>query len=326
MFGFGQRAGPRIFGAALIFALLIGVGQAANGLAPRLGASGESTTRTGPQDSFVAARAAARLHRLSRDEQERLVGVVKMAGSAAERGYLTKAIAAGHAPVIIERFAARIRGKDAVWLRNHLRLTSSDKGLGIRQQWKHSCGPTTVMAFLGELDPLYAERVHAENPNFYLLDELNPTRYNPRLAAEQKRLLEKNTNHEKGGKAAPRGGKAGKGRWSLDLLNEHTARTGLRFSWKPIGAGFSVADALRTIEALVARGVPVPIVVAAEKNKHCVLITAVWHKDGHTGFNVHDPWTGRTLRRSAEQFITGRLNIASNQRFHGVYLPTLLPL
>ena len=36
------------------------------------------------------------------------------------------------------------------------------KGKGIKQQWHDSCAPTTMQAMMGELDPIYALKLHEE--------------------------------------------------------------------------------------------------------------------------------------------------------------------
>src|SRR5262249_13538826 len=129
--------------------------------------------------------------------------------------------------------------------------------------------------------------------------------------------------HEKGGKAAPRGGKQGAGRWILDLLNEHTRHTGLTFTWRKVGPGLSAADVLRIAEPALAKGIPVPFVVGTEKSSHCTLITAMRHKDGQIEFNIHDPWTGQTVTRTAIQLTSGHAKVAGHQKLYGVYVPAV---
>jgi hypothetical protein len=303
---FGAQAGP------------------SKGLAP---ASTEISANPAPsisalKHSYSAERYAAHFKHLSSEDQAHFRRLHKRAG-AAERAHLERALAAGHSVRVIEQLAGKIHGKDEAWLRDVLRLTSGTTWRGVQQQWKHSCGPTTVMAFLAELDPVYAYRVHAENPQFYKVDDTNALRFNPRLAEEQRRMLERRTTHESAGKAVSRSAPGGEGRWILDLLNEHTSHTGLAFTWRQIGPSMTTAQALKAMEPALSRHIPIPLVIESGTNSHCVLITGIWHKDGHVGYNIHDPWTGTTISRTADQFLQGTLNIAGNHKLQSIYLPTI---
>ena len=73
--------------------------------------------------SSQSARADARLLKLPEKEKKRYEAVAKEAKSDEERDYVGKALAANHSVSEIEAFAKKIRGKDAAWMQDNLKLT-----------------------------------------------------------------------------------------------------------------------------------------------------------------------------------------------------------
>ena len=221
--------------------------------------------------------------------------------SAEHRAYVAKALAAGNTILEIIPFAYEISGKDQEWLSNNLRLTrQTDDGRGIQQSWQHSCGPTTVQAIQGELDPVYALSVRQNNP---AIDVGNGVSVGPntQVADDQKDMLE-----GAGGIAVPRG--AGGGRWMSmgPMLNYIKDRTGI--DYEVVSAGSDQASAMTTVDNILGQGLPVPIRVARVNNTggHFCLIT---HKSG-ANYIIHDVWDGNSHTRSRADFTGHNMNIA----------------
>src|SRR5260370_11017841 len=235
--------------------------------------------------SSERTRADARLQKLPEKERKRYDALVKEAKSDDERDYVAKALATNHSVAEIEAFDKKIHGKDAAWMQNNLKLTGSTKGTGVKQQWSHSCNATTVQAVQAELDPIYALKLHEENPDLTKADEASGTRKNPKLAAEQKKMLESKYTGKGGGAAGSSGtaaarskGELGSGRWADDLLNARSATTGLTYTTKFLDKNYTLDKATQDLDKALAKGQPVPIVIgdgAASASAHYVLVTTL---------------------------------------------------
>lgn len=274
-----------------------------------------------------AGRARTAYFRLSSRDQDAFDNLLQRAGAANEQRYLYKALASGHSLAELTTFATRIRGKSAAWMQNNLRLTGSTTGTGVQQQWSHSCNVTTVQAVRGEMDPIYALRIHDENPNFGVVDDADATRRNPRLAAEQQAGLESVYGGTKfgahSGVAAARGAAGGRGRWADDLLNQMSNVTGLTYSTQLVGPDVTAAQARARIDTAVDRGMPVPIVIGngAGQYTHYVLVTGRAAGPPPT-YTIHDPWSGRTVTRTQAQMRNGTLNIAGSNQITAIEDPS----
>jgi len=275
-----------------------------------------------------AGRARAAYFRLSSRDQDAFDNLLQRAGAANEQRYLYKALASGHNLAGLTTFANRIRGKSAAWMQNNLRLTGSTTGTGVQQQWSHSCNVTMVQAVRGGMDPIYALRIHDENPNFGVVDDADATRQNPRLAAEQRAGLEsayRGTKHAAGhtGVAAARGAAGGRGRWADDLLNDMSDATGLTYSTQLVGPDTTLNQGITTINNAVDRGMPVPIVIGGSSTdyRHYVLVTGRTAGPPPT-YTIHDPASGRTVARTQAQMRNGTLNIANCNQISAIESPT----
>jgi outer membrane protein OmpA-like peptidoglycan-associated protein len=278
--------------------------------------------------SFQAERARTLYDQLSPDDQAWFRVLLDQAGSDDERQYLYKALAAGHSIDEIDEFANRIRGQDAEWLQNNLRLTGNSEGRGIQQQWSHSCNATTVQAVMGEMDPIYALQIHDENPNFGEVNDADATDRNPNLAEDQREMLESAYTGTKfgahSGVAADRGDPAsGQGRWADDLLNDRSDTTGLHYTPQLVPEDLDIEEAIDHINTAVDQGMPVPIVIGngPQQYTHYVLVT------GRSGneYTIHDPWTGDTVTRSEDDLRNGTLNIAGSNQINEIEDPSANP-
>ena len=252
--------------------------------------------------------------------------ILGKASSSEERLYIWKAFAACHSVEECRKFADKIRGKNKTWLNDHLKLTGSSKGKGVQQQWSHSCNATTVEAVHGEMDPVYALKVHEDNPKFGSVDDADATKKNPKLAADQKAMLESTYAGSAAGAhkgvAANRGNAAaGSGRWASDKFNQLSKVTGATYVTEKDP---NVPNAMKSIDASVRQGVPVPIVIGNGPGQytHYVLVTGSKAGPPKT-YSIHDPWTGTTVSRSADAVKNGRINIAGSNQITAIENPKL---
>jgi type VI secretion system secreted protein VgrG len=276
-----------------------------------------------------ASRAELKYKALSPDDKKAFDQAISKAKSDDEKAYLRKALAAGRSTAEITAFADRIRGKDATWMQDNLKLTGSSKGTGVQQQFSHSCNATTMQALRGELDPIYALGVHDQNPNMDKVDDLDPNKYNPNLAAEQKAVLESKYNGTLGkmgaGVADARGGTAGRGRWIDDKLNELTPQTGIKYETQKLGPSLSTKQAVANIDTAVRQGAPVPIVIGPTPGStmHYVLVTGASDAQPTT-YTIHDPWSGQTVTRTRDQLENGQIGIGNLNHLSAVEQPTFV--
>jgi hypothetical protein len=266
-------------------------------------------------------RADAMKAKLAPDDQKKYQAVLDGAKSEKERQYITKGLAAGHSIGELQAFAVKIAGKDEKWMRDNLSLTGNSEGKGVKQQWSTSCNATTVEAVRGELDPLYALKMHEDNPNFTERDNSDGAKLNPKLAADQKALLETPTASGYKGIARsvndPTDPHAG--RWNTDLLNNVEDSTGISFTNKRIGSGLTVDQAVEDISSSVQGGMPVPIVIgdgAISAYAHYVLVTAT-DPGPPRSFSIHDPANGTTEIRTEEELKTGKIDLAGDPKKKG---------
>jgi chromosome segregation ATPase len=261
-------------------------------------------------------RAESKLNALDEESRKRFNKLAEQAKSPAELDYLTKSLAANYSIDEIEAFAKKINGKNDEWMQNNLRLTGSTDGKGVKQQWKHSCNATTAQAVRGELDPIYALKLHEENTDITSADNADATKTNPKLAAEQKKMLEsKYTGGVAGGTAgtALNRGDAGKsGRWGDDLVNNMSETTGVEYANKKIGPSYTVDDAITDVDTGLKKGHPVPLVIGANSTnyQHYVLVTGRNEGPPPT-WTIHDPWDGVTVTRSVQDIKDGKINVAN---------------
>jgi hypothetical protein len=279
--------------------------------------------------AFQATRARQKLEQLGVGVASFfLENTIEQASSYSEKQYIYKALAAGNEVQAIVDFARTIRGKDADWMQNNLRLTADTSGSGITQQFSHTCGPTTVQALRGEMDPIYALQMHTQNPNLSTFDRTNATANNPNMAADQRSMLTSpytgTTFRAHSGVAANRNnGGAGRGRWVDDHLNAETPNTGISYTTKQVGVNITLISAIGEIRSAAIEGKPVPIVIgnAPKAYTHYVLVTGTSMSGGSRSFTIHDPATGRTSTRTLGNFLSSTINISNMNRLTAVEVP-----
>ncbi len=267
--------------------------------------------------TMQSARATAILAKMPPADQEKFGKLLEKAKSEKEKQYVTKGLAAGHSLAELEAFQAKIAGKDDKWMQNHLKLTGDSNGKGIKQQWHMSCNATTAQAVKGELDPLYALKLHEENSDVSKANDNNGGAMNRKMGAEQKKMLESAyPDGSAGGEASNRSDPSAKrGRWNTDLLNNMEDTTGLKYANMRLGGGITIDTAIAAMKGDAAQGIPLPIVIGNGPGQftHYVLVTAC-QPGPPAKFAIHDPWEGKTYMRSEATIRAGKIDIAgSNQ-------------
>lgn len=260
------------------------------------------------------------LQSMSTDDQKKVNTLLEKA-TPKQQKYLKKALATKHTADELQSFFDEIDGKDDTWMQNNLHVVGDSKGKGIMQQWQCSCGPTTVQAIRGELDPIYALKLHKDNPNLIKADDKDATKLNPNMAQEQKDMLEFGK-----GVATPRN-KEGKG---LDLNKDALGRKSVK---EYLGMEFETLDiqksgfdtALNDMDVALAGGLPVPVRVGRtdEDSGHFVLVTG-----GDPGnprrYSIHDPWTGKTIIVDENKIKAKKLDVAGWPELTHIYKPTVI--
>jgi len=273
--------------------------------------------------SYHRSRAQARYQQLSSADKSKFQSLFAAAASnRAEQAYLAKALAMQYPMTEIERFAREIRGKSNTWMRDNLHLAGNSTNRGVMQQWRDSCGPTTVQAMLGEFDPIYALRTHQRNPRLTEADNSNGSAMNPSLAGEQKVWLERaRPDGSAGGIAVARSASGGRGRWCEDLMSMFSSRTGVTYTARHLGGAYTLDAALADLDRALNEGLPVPIVAKRSGGSHYVLAIGVRYSGGQRTYTLHDPWTGQTVTRTEAQFRSARLDLSGNHELATISMP-----
>jgi hypothetical protein len=157
-----------------------------------MSAAVESRPEISPEQEERARGKLAILYAKSPKDHQEVEALLAKAPTKRHKQNLQKAIAAGHSAAEIKAFNDKIKGKDEKWLQDNLHITASSTGTGVQQQWVMSCQATTAQAVKAELDPIYALKLHEENPE---ISQLAPSDTIP-MATEQKEWLESAPDEE----------------------------------------------------------------------------------------------------------------------------------
>jgi len=240
-----------------------------------------------------------------------ITALLDRTGSDTERGYLLKAVAAGHPVAALATFADTIRGQDDDWLHGHLSLVDrggtgeQDRfGAEVDQCDPYTCGTTSLIVARAEADPLYALG----------LTDGDPTTFDARLTAEQRRV------HDATNLVYPQ-------RWGTtpegmaDWLTEQCATP---YRWRLVDDTDhrAASGALREVVTAVDAGYPVPVLVGGATPRHYVLAV------GHSGdaLLIFEPTAGATVRVPVADFVGGRLaKYAGFDHVQAVVLPRAAP-
>lgn len=276
-------------------------------------------------------QADAKLAKMSPADQAAYKKIVDGAGTDKEKAYIAKGLASGHSLSDLAAFSKKIAGKDDKWLQDNLSLTDDSHGKGVKQQWQMSCNATAAQAVKGMFDPLYALKLHEESPNLESVDKDKPEDLNPKLAAEQKAMLEKPEPDGYTAEAHPISNTDKtlmKGRWNTDLLNDAKDVTGLEYKQKQVKTDEDRAAGMTEMDKQLADGNPVPIVVGDGTQQgefaHYILVTSSDPGPPRT-YTIHDPASGKSYLRNDQQLKTGHIDIAGWDKLSAFELPKPVP-
>ena len=267
-----------------------------------------STSRLGVLGTAEALGSVKTLEAAPAEEQAALKDLLDAAASPTERAFLFKAVGAGYKAAEVKPFAEAIRGWPEDKLLGTLNLADpildDGKETGVKQQFGCSCVTTTAQALRGELDPVYALQVRTANPDVNAVDNSDPTKMNPALAAEQKALLE-----EQGGVAVSRNSGGSGTPWAkIDLVyNKASAHTGFSYSCVQMDKTVpptTVDAALDAVAGQLQKGIPTPLLVGSAWSPKChaVIALEVQGAGADQRFLIHDPWVGNTVWCSRAEF------------------------
>jgi len=265
-----------------------------------------------------AGRSANKLAAMSPPDQAAVKALIAAAPSERHKQSLNKAVAAGYSAAELATFAGKIAPHDEQWLQENTTVACTATGTGIQQQFHMSCNATTVQAVRAAMDPVYALKLHEDNPD---LDKVQASAATS-LAVEQKAMLESASGPDliaaglptDAGLAVHRsaaGGGVGAGRFAVDLLNKQSDVTGLRYENKKVDAASRDA-AVDTIGQELTLGRPVPLIVGATEGGtyHYVLAVGT-HPGPPKTFFIHDPGLGITVARTEAQIKGNAMNLPS---------------
>lgn len=269
-----------------------------------------AVARVGVIESYQASLVPQAVRVLSQENYDNFRQLLTDSGSDLERGFLCKALAAGRSQPDITRFAERIRGRSERWLLRNLNLVNwSGGGGGVTQSFSDSCAPTTVQAFHGLYDPIYALFLRsqgniAQQPGNAATNPGSVS--NQSMMGEQRRLLT-GAGGATADRAAPAGGSGINDRpWSR-LVNQLSQTTGLRYRPRGVPSPLSWNRAFNILNTNLDQGIHVPAGVSGPGGGHAVLII---QRSGNR-YQIHDPWTGQTVWRRRSAFINNTLNLPS---------------
>jgi hypothetical protein len=299
------------------------------------------TAMAGMDDHLIGphtlGRANAALDKLSPADHARFTAAMQSATTDEERAVLLKAVVSGTPMSDVEWLGTQVRGKNHAWLLSQ--TTLSDPGMtggGDQQQYQMTCGATTVEMVRGTYDPVYALRMHQNNPNMGTVNPNNATAVNPNLAADQAALQNQNYNGARGGMS---GGSldpinsanpSPTGRFNDDLLTAQSGRTGLNYAPQSTTVNATPAQILTTFDSNLDDGRVVPIIVGSPtaNNAHYVIAMARRPRtDGRPGFEyqIHDPGSGATTWQTDDQIRTGTGNFGGYPQIQNTEVPTAVP-
>jgi hypothetical protein len=260
-------------------------------------------------------RADKLLAAMSKDDQAK-VGALLEKAKPEEKKYLQKALASNHSAAELDSFYKQIAGKDKAWMDVNLHVVGDSTGKGIKQQWECSCGPTTIQAMKGELDPIYALKLRTENPHLTEAKDSDATALNPNMAGEQKSIL---VGH--GGIATNRDTQ-GQGIALDGALNDQKGVTGLKFDVESVPDD-KVDARLAELDSALSGGLPVPIRVSSPgaNGGHFVLVVGE-EKGPPRVYSIHDPWDGKIIKASEADIKAKKLNIAGWTEITHIYKPS----
>ena len=280
--------------------------------------------------AYQASRIEPAVMALADAEYTSFRALLQNAGSAMERAFLCKALAAGRSLSDITDFAATIHGMSDNWLLRNLNVVDLNEADGVErgiiQQYGNSCGPTSVQVIRASADPIYALALRSAGPIEQASEHAvsaPDTIPNQMLAGEQKAILDKHAAAGTGNLATDRTQPTG-GAWVEGEMNALASATGVTYQTRIVGTQITLDAALDVLRTNLTAGIFVPIVVGGSvgDTAHYVMAMAI----SGNRIQIHDVATGDTVWRTEQEFKDSTLNLPSGHRMlTAIDVPTAVP-
>jgi len=280
--------------------------------------------------AYQALRIEPAVMALADAEYTSFRALLQNAGSAMERAFLCKALAAGRSLSDITDFAATIHGMSDNWLLRNLNVVDLNEADGVErgiiQQYGNSCGPTSVQVIRASADPIYALALRSAGPIEQASEHAvsaPDTIPNQMLAGEQKAILDTHAATGTGNPATDRTQPTG-GAWVEGEMNALASATGVTYQTRIVGTQITLDAALDVLRTNLTAGIFVPIVVGGSvgDTAHYVMAMAI----SGNRIQIHDVATGDTVWRTEQEFKDSTLNLPSGHRMlTAIDVPTAVP-
>jgi hypothetical protein len=248
------------------------------------------------------------------------------------RGYLYKALASGNSLASIEWLADELAGKGPEWMADNLTLTDPrGVGVGLVQQWSHSCNAATAIVLRGSYDPVFALRLRHGNMAVGGVDMNDPEKGNLHQAEMERDMLEspyvgqgwfETYGYGHVGRPRPRSKDSeGVGRMGDDLFNRQAKATGLEFdSTVPT----SPREAVAILDQALSEGMHVPVILGTPDKLRAHYVLCVERRireDGGLEFRFHNAADGTTTWVTADQIADRQVPLAGGHKITGIEKP-----
>jgi hypothetical protein len=280
--------------------------------------------------AYQASRIEPAVMALSDAEYASFRALLQNAGSAMERAFLCKALAAGRSLSDIAAFADTIRGMSDNWLLRNLNVVDLNEADGVErgiiQQYGNSCGPTSVQVIRASADPIYALALRSAGPIEQASEHAvsaPDTIPNQMLAGEQRAILDTHAAAGTGNPATDRTQPTG-GAWVEGEMNALASATGVTYQTRIVGTQITLDAALDVLRTNLTAGIFVPIVVGGSvgDTAHYVMAMAI----SGNRIQIHDVATGDTIWRTVQEFKDSTLNLPSGHTMlTAIDVPTAAP-
>ena len=280
--------------------------------------------------AYQASRIEPAVMALSDAEYASFRALLQNAGSAMERAFLCKALAAGRSLSDIAAFADTIRGMSDNWLLRNLNVVDLNEADGVErgiiQQYGNSCGPTSVQVIRASADPIYALALRSAGPIEQASEHAvsaPDTIPNQMLAGEQRAILDTHAAAGTGNPATDRTQPTG-GAWVEGEMNALASATGVTYQTRIVGTQITLDAALDVLQTNLTAGIFVPIVVGGSvgDTAHYVMAMAI----SGNRIQIHDVATGDTIWRTVQEFKDSTLNLPSGHTMlTAIDVPTAAP-
>jgi hypothetical protein len=233
-----------------------------------------------------------------------------------KQAFLFKALAAGSTVDEIKWLAGEMAAQDHNWMAQNLTLADlQGAGVGLKQQWSHSCNAATALVLRGNYDPVFALRMRYRNIAVSDVDGSDPGSLNLHQSDVERDMLVSGyrgagaRGYQGGGLAAPRDNAlSGQGRPGDDFFSEQADATGLSFESRYDPAP---DEALEMLNRALAQGMHVPVTVgsAPQDYAHYVLCMDRRLNGGRLEYQFHNTWDGVTYWVPASDIHGGSMMI-----------------